>query len=270
MDLRAVKSAPRAELAACAVAAAGNARDLLRDAGMLAAVASNGRAYSLAVLSVEETGKGMDLTALAAMPASLRARAPLRDLLERHAIKLVGGLLLSVLPFSSVASRITAMPDKELQSLLRYLATIADVADSLKRRGIYVDLEDDGIHCPDEVTGPETAGQLGIAFGAVKSIANVVLTPEYKAWIEDPPRDGIELAEELVNALIEADGTRTPQQAIGVLTNAVAKFRASRRDLLRTTAPSPESRVAKPRLIKACITTPNTTVASIAAPSRRI
>jgi AbiV family abortive infection protein len=258
MDLRAVKSAPRAELAACAVAAARNARDLLRDAGMLAAAASNGRAYSLAVLSVEETGKGMDLTALAAMPGSLRARAPLRDLLERHAIKLVGGLLLSVLPFSSVASRITAMPDEELQSLLRYLAAIADVTDSLKRRGIYVDLERDGIHCPDEVTGPEAADQLGIAFRAVKSIANVLLTPEYKAWLEDPPRDGIELAEELVNALIETDGTRTPQQAIGVLTNAVAKFRASRRDLLRATATSPESRADETYLNQSVLTIPNT------------
>ena len=57
MDLRAVTAASSAELIACAVAAARNAQELLYDAEALDGYGSRARAYSLAVLAVEESGK---------------------------------------------------------------------------------------------------------------------------------------------------------------------------------------------------------------------
>ena len=68
MDLRAVKAASRPELLACAAAAAENAQDLLDDAELLSDAGRHARAYSLAVLAVEEFGKATSLLALAAMP----------------------------------------------------------------------------------------------------------------------------------------------------------------------------------------------------------
>jgi len=105
VDLRAVKASAQPELAACAIAAARNAQGLLDDAELLAGAGRTGRAYSLAVLAVEECGNAMDLTALAVMPPRLRARAPLGRMLQWHQLKLVGGLLIAVLPIGSVAPR---------------------------------------------------------------------------------------------------------------------------------------------------------------------
>jgi len=53
VDLRAVKAARRAELSACAFAAARNAQGLLHDAEVLAGSGCAARAYSLAALAVE-------------------------------------------------------------------------------------------------------------------------------------------------------------------------------------------------------------------------
>src|SRR5215468_9532921 len=100
MDLKAVKEASRQQLIACAAAAATNGRDLLDDAELLSDAARHPRAYSLAVLAVEEYGKAVSLLSLAVMPENLRAQAPVRRMLECHPMKQIGGLLLAVLPFS--------------------------------------------------------------------------------------------------------------------------------------------------------------------------
>lgn len=53
MDVRAIKTARRTELAACALAAARNTLGLLHDAEMLAGSGCLARAYSLAALAVD-------------------------------------------------------------------------------------------------------------------------------------------------------------------------------------------------------------------------
>ena len=91
MDLAAVKDAPALVLARSSVAAARNARGLVADAEMLSRAGRLARAYSLAGLAVEEVGKVGGLATLAAMPAKLRARAPVGRMLEWHEMKLVAG-----------------------------------------------------------------------------------------------------------------------------------------------------------------------------------
>jgi len=54
MDLGAVKAASRPDLLACVAAAAENTQGLLNDAELLSAAGQHARAYSLAVLAVEE------------------------------------------------------------------------------------------------------------------------------------------------------------------------------------------------------------------------
>jgi AbiV family abortive infection protein len=160
MDLRAVRAAERPELADFAVAAARNAQNLLDDAELLSASGRSGRAYSLAVLAVEESGEGMNLASLACLPDSFRAQAPLRRLLEWHQVKLAGGLLLTALPFGNVGTTIAAMPAGELAQALRSLAP-ADESDRLRLRGLYVEMDRDGrISEPPEVTGRDVAAQL--------------------------------------------------------------------------------------------------------------
>jgi AbiV family abortive infection protein len=229
VDLRAVKTASRQELAECAVAAARNAQDLLGDAELLSGVGRNGPAFSLAVLSIEETGKSMDMSILAALPESFKARAPLRRLLEWHALKLAGGLVLSVLPFGGVASKIAAMGPDEVAQHLSILFGPAEEADRLKRRGVYVDLERGGhISQPSEITEAEVTIQLDLARQAAESVARVILAPGFLAWLADPPPEGLELAEDLVTALTEGGRTKTPQAATKVIVQAVARFRERR------------------------------------------
>src|SRR5215475_6953436 len=116
MDFQAVKDASRPELVACANAAAQNGRDLLADAELLSDADRHPRAYSLAVLAVEEYGKAVSLLTLAVMPENLRAQAPVRRMLECHPIKQVGGLLLAVLPLSEPgpAESLATMPPAHL------------------------------------------------------------------------------------------------------------------------------------------------------------
>jgi AbiV family abortive infection protein len=163
VDLRAVKGAPGPELAACAIAAARNAQGLLHDAELLAGAGCAARAYSLAVLAVEECGKAADLSVLAVMPKRLRAQAPVGRMLEWHQLKLAGGLI-AVVPFGSVASRLAVMPTVELVQTLSILDAPAEEADRLKRRGFYVDMDRSGRICePSGITESEVTSQLGRA-----------------------------------------------------------------------------------------------------------
>jgi AbiV family abortive infection protein len=89
-----------------------NGHGLLHDAEVLARSGCTARAYSLAALAVEECGKAACLVALAALPRTLRAQAPVGRMLEWHQLKQVGGLLIAVMTWDTpnVAVRLAAMP----------------------------------------------------------------------------------------------------------------------------------------------------------------
>jgi AbiV family abortive infection protein len=226
VDLRAVKAASRPELRACAIAAARNAHGLLQDAELLASSGRAARAYSLAALAVEECGKAMALGALSAVPEKVRAQAPLGRMLEWHQLKLVGGLLMAMVPLGDVAVRLAAMPDAELARILSSLDAPADEADRLKRRGFYVDMDRNRrIREPSEITEPDVTDKLWRARQATAS-ASVLLDPQAQARLANLPAEGAELAQELVSALNAAGYARTPKAAADVIVRAVHKFRA--------------------------------------------
>ncbi len=213
---------------AYAVAASRNARSVLDDAELLSTAGRSGRAYSLAVLAVEEAGKAMEVAALAGFPASFRQRVPLRRLLEWHQMKLAEGLLLTALPFGSIASRIAAMPAGELARTLRNLAP-ADESDRLRLRGLYVDMERDGqVRAPPEVTRFEATGSVSRARKAAASAGGLILAPGFQAWVADPPAVGLELARDLFTALTEAKDAETSKEATDVIRLAIARYRARR------------------------------------------
>jgi AbiV family abortive infection protein len=227
VDLRAIKAAKRTELSACAFAAARNTQGLLRDAELLARSGSTARAYSLATLAVEECGKAACLGALAVLPKTLRAQAPVGRLLGWHQLKQVGGLLVAAVTPDGpgVAVKLAAMPATRAKQILESLNVPADEADRLKRRGLYVDMDRSGrIRDPSEITEAELASQLARARQAGDS-AGLLLGPEVQARVAHPPAEVIELARALCNALTRARSARTPDAAVDVMLNAVSEFR---------------------------------------------
>jgi len=228
VDLRAVKAATVAELAGYAIAAARNAQGLLHDAEVLARAGCTARAYSLAVLAVEECGKGGSLAALAVIPKSVRARAPVARLLEWHQLKLLGGMLLALAPVGCVPSKVVAMPAAELAEILRSVDAPAEEADRLKRRGFYVDMDRGGrIREPSEINQAELAGLLARARRAVTS-ASVLLSQDSPARLANPPAGQVELARAVVNALAEDQGPWTPEAAVAVMRNVASKIQRER------------------------------------------
>jgi AbiV family abortive infection protein len=229
VDLRAVKAASRAELSACAVAAARNAQDLLHDARALAGSGSRARAYALAVLAVEESGKAAGLTALAGLPNAMRTNAAAGRLLQWHQLKQVGGLLIAAVTFETpgVAAKLAAMPAAQVTQILRSLGVSADEADHLKRRGLYVDMGPSGrIREPSEITEAEVTSQLARARQAAASAA-MLLDAEVQARIAKPPAEATDLCEALASALSLARYTRTPEAAAKVLLDAVRRFQTT-------------------------------------------
>src|SRR5713101_2506885 len=213
MDLGAVKAASRPDLLACVAAAAENTQGLLNDAELLSAAGQHARAYSLAVLAVEEFGKATSLMALAAMPKNLRAQAPVRRMLEWHQLKQVGGLLIAVVPFSEpgLAGRVAAMPVSQLEQILDTTDAFAEDADRLKLRGLYVDMDRHRrIRRPSEITETEVSGQLARA-RQVASSASLLCDPGVRARLADPPAEAIELSRALVQAFAEAGDIRSPE-----------------------------------------------------------
>src|SRR5262249_46120818 len=204
MDLAAIKAASCDELAECAIAAARNAQLLLQDADLLADAGRAARSCALAALCIEETGKAVELACLAIMPENLQARVPVRHLLEWHGLKVVGGMLLVVLPFGKIAATIAALPADQLAERPRILAP-ADETDRLKRRALYVDLDKRGISRPSDITFSQAAAQLCRARQSASSVS-ALLGPEFSAWLANPPADALALIEDLVTALTEADG----------------------------------------------------------------
>ena len=226
MDLRAVKAASRADLSACAAAAARNAQELLSDAQALACTGSRARAYSLAVLAVEESGKAAGLTAIAGLPNGMRTHAAAGRLLQWHQLKQVGGLLIAAVTFEApgVAAKLAAMPATQVMQILHSLSVSAEEADRLKRRGLYVDIGPNGrIREPSEITEAEVASQFVRARQAAAS-AGMLLDPDVQARIARPSAEAIALSEALASALTEAGYTRTPEAAADVILDTVRKF----------------------------------------------
>jgi len=222
MDLGAVKTPP------AAVAAARNAQGLLQDAELLAGAGRAGRAYSLAALAVEECGKAMDLAILAMVPGTIRAQAPVGRMLEWHQLKLVGGLLLAEVRIGGGAAWLADMPIEELTRVLAALDTPADEADRLKRRGLYVDMDQDHqIHEPMEITEAEVTAQLGRARQAAAG-AEPLLAPDAHVRIANPHTEAVEFAQDLVTAIAASGNSRTPKAAADVLVRAIHKLRKRR------------------------------------------
>ena len=231
MHLGAVKEAPPLALACGAAAAARNARGLVEDAELLSGAGRLARAYSLAGLAVEEVGKADSLVGLAAMPENLRARAPVRRMLQWHQLKLVSGELTAAMPISrpdnppSMATLFVTMPLSEFGGILDQAQAFAEDADRLKQRGLYVDVDRSGqIREPCEVTAAEVRVQLDRARRAALAV-DALLDPSAPLWLAKPDAVGAEVSRAVVSAFGEAGSARSPQAAADVLRNAVAKLR---------------------------------------------
>ena len=222
-------AAGRAELLACAVAAARNAQELLHDAEALAGSGSMARAYSLAVLAVEESGKAAGLTALAGLPNEMRTHAAAGRLLQWHQLKQVGGLLIAAVTYEApgVAAKLAAMPATQVTQILRSLGESADEADRLKRRGLYVDMGPSGrIREPSEISEAEVTAQFARAQQATAS-AGMLLDPQVQAAIAIPPAEAVEFCGALAGALTQAGCTRTPEAAADVMLDAIRRFQTT-------------------------------------------
>jgi AbiV family abortive infection protein len=204
-----------------------NAWDLVRDAEVLAQAHSMARAYSLAALAVEEVGKAASLSALATMPAALKARAPVGRMLEWHQLKQVTGQLVATVPFGppGFAARLLAVPENDLPQILSALGMPAEEADRLKRGGLYVDIGRDGrIREPSEITETEVALQLARARLAACS-ATILLDQNEQARLLNPPEESVELSRAAADSIGRAGYDRTPDAAAYVIARMVNTLR---------------------------------------------
>jgi AbiV family abortive infection protein len=228
VDLTAVKAASTVKLCGYAAAAAYNAVGLFDDAELLSGAGRYPRAFTLAVLAVEEFGKATSLVALAALPENLRSQAPVGRMLEWHQLKQVGGLLIAAVGFSErdrAAARLAAMPVAQMEQILEETDAFAESADRLKRRGLYMDLDREGqIRRPSEITEAEVSRQLARA-RQVASTASQLLEPATQAWLARPPAEVVELSLALVSAFAEAGNGRSPAAAADVVRQAVRTLR---------------------------------------------
>jgi AbiV family abortive infection protein len=227
VNLGAVKEAPARALTRGAAAAARNACGLVEDAELLSGAGRLARAYSLAGLAVEEVGKADGLAALAAMPESLRAQAPVGRMLEWHQMKLVTGQLIAAVPASvpGKVARLAAMTQGEVAELLDDAQAFAENTDRLKQRGLYVDVDGRGhIREPSEVTAADVCEQLDRARQAA-SAAIALLDPSAPLLSADPGADDFQLSRALFGAFREIGRARSPEAAADVLRSAVTKLR---------------------------------------------
>jgi AbiV family abortive infection protein len=227
VDLGAVKDAPVRVLARGSVAAARNAFGLVQDAELLSGAGRQARAYSLAGLAVEEVGKAGSLATLAAMPANVRARAPLGRMLEWHQMKLVAGHLIAAVPFGvpGVAARFVTMPMSEVAEILDSAQAFAQDVDRLKQRGLYVDVDRGGqVREPSEVTAAEVRVQLGRARRAAWA-ATALLDPSGPLLLANPVAADVEFSRAVVGAFGETGHARSPEAAADVLRNAACELR---------------------------------------------
>jgi len=223
VDLAAVKEAPARELIRGSVAAARNARDLVEDAELLAGAGRLARASALAGLAVEEVGKAGSMATLAVMPENLRARAPVRRMLEWHQMKLVAGQLIAAVPFD--APGLANIPETEVAEILDDARAFATDVDRLKQRGLYVDVDRSGqVREPSEVTTADVRELLDQARLAAYG-TDALLDPSASARIADPEAAWVEFSRALVSAFGETGFARSPDAAADVLLNTASRLR---------------------------------------------
>ena len=122
-------------------------------------------------------------------------------------------------------AKLAALPDSELARILTMTEALAQDADRLKLRGLYVDMDKRGrIRRPSEVTDLEVAEQLAWARQVAWS-ASLLCDPGDRAWLCDPPAEVVELSRALVSALTEAGDAGSPKAASAAMLEAVCKFR---------------------------------------------
>lgn len=214
------------DLVRCAAGAAANTQGLLEDAEVLSVAGRHARAYALAALAVEEAGKAVSLAGLAMMPLGLRARAPVGRMLEWHQLKLVGGMLIALVPpgTPTMAAQFAAMPPERVAEVVDIAQMLAGDQDRLKQRGLYTDMDRAGrVRLPAEVTGADVCVQLGQARRAVSS-ASVLLDPGAPAYLANPPAETMNLCRALVSAGSGAEYGRTAEAAADVWLEAVGKL----------------------------------------------
>ena len=192
---------------------------------MLAAAHHAGRACALAALAVEEVGKSKGLTALAGMPDSLRAQAPLRRMMEWHGLKQAAGGLIAMVQArpSMVAATLADLPERDLDQVLSSLVGPADTADRLKRAGLYADVTASGLSVPNQITGAEVVRQITRARQAADA-AMAMADPREQARVVTPNDESTELTRRSIRAIARAGNTRTPAAGADVLVRAVREL----------------------------------------------
>jgi AbiV family abortive infection protein len=226
MDLAAVKAAPVPLLACGAVAAARNVLTLVEDAEVLHAAGRPARAYSLAVLAIEELGKAGNLVYLAAMPEKLRAQAPVGRLLEWHQMKLVKGTFLATVQVtpSCVSGMLAPGPLSDVAEILDRAQAFARDGDRVRLRGLYVDVERGGqVQQPSAVTAAQVREQLDKARRAA-AVANELLDPGMPDQIAHPQEATVEFSRALISAVRVAGHGRSAKAAADVLFDAATKL----------------------------------------------
>jgi len=227
VDLAAVKAVPVPLLACGTVAAARNVVGLVEDAEVLSGAGRPARAYSLAVLAVEELGKAGSLAVLAAMPENVRDQAPVGRLLEWHQLKLVKGTLLAAVQVAlpEVCSTFAAQPISDLVEMVDKAQALARDEDRVRLRGLYVDVDRSGqIQQPSEVTPAQVREQLDLARLAA-SAASALLDPGVPARITHPDAATIEFSRALISAFGVIGHARSPEAAADVVLGAASKSR---------------------------------------------
>jgi hypothetical protein len=76
---------------------------------------------------------------------------------------------------------------------------------------------------PSEITETELISQLERARQA--SAAALLLKPEAQARLANPTAEAMKLARALVDGVAEAEYPRTPEDATGIMLNAISKLR---------------------------------------------
>lgn len=222
VDAKVVRDASRGALLGYAEAAVENSRTLLDDAEMLLAGDRHARAYAMAVLSVEESGKATGLLALALMPDDHRARMSLRSLaklLEQHKLKQLGGILIAAVQWGrpGMSARLAATPVDELAELLNGMQTQADVTDYMKLRGLYADMARDGsVSRPSSITKAEAIEQVRRARDVVAT-ASSLTDQKLMAVFANPPAEAMTISSVVFDTYINASSIDTASDAATVI-----------------------------------------------------
>ena len=222
-----MKDAPARELAWASAAAARNARGLADDAELLSGAGRLARATSVAGFAVEEVGKTAALALVAAMPESLKARAPVGRMLEWHQMKLVTGELIAAVRMDvppTLLQRLAAMPPDKVADILCDAQTFALDADRLKQRGLYVDVDQGGyIREPSQFTAAQVSEKLYRDRQAASGV-DALTDRDPSVWFTAPAAIVAEFSGALFRAISEAGHQRSPEAAAEVLLSAASKL----------------------------------------------